>query len=169
MTHLTQARLKELLDYDPKTGLFFWRARAGRRSPGEQAGCELRKRAGDAPYWAIRVDGKLYQNAARLAWLYMEGILPEPQIDHINRCRCDNRWTNLRLATPSQNQANKNIRSDNKSGETGVFFNGDRGRWQATISIAGKTKNLGRFQDRAAAQSAYESAAAKYHGEFVPR
>jgi hypothetical protein len=100
---LTQARLRELLSYDPETGTFIWRTRSNPRGPDLTG-----RRAGGLDgegYWHIRIDGKLY-GGHRLAWLWVHGRLPNGRLDHINRSQADNRIANLREANPSQNRAN---------------------------------------------------------------
>ncbi len=84
---LTQERLKEVLSYNPETGIFT-------RNPGIRGGEKVGTNSHG--YVSIMVDGYLYQ-AHRLAWLYMEGYMPEQEIDHISRKRDDNRWCNLRV------------------------------------------------------------------------
>lgn len=167
MTQLTHARLRQLLHYDPETGVFTWLVRRGKANVGSIAGCRFRKNKEYSEYLAIRIDGQLYQNAARLAWLYMTGAFPDRHVDHKNRKPLDNRWCNLRLATPSQNGANKEIRIDNKSGRTGVIFLPDRGKWRADISVGGKNKHIGYFLDKDAAYAAYREAKVRFYGEFA--
>src|SRR4051812_32087311 len=96
---LTQARLQQVLRYNRRTGVFYWRApiRAVRGSP---AGAR-----NSWGYWQTRIDGKQYKNH-RLAWLYVYGCFPNGRLDHKNRNNSDNRISNLRVATPGQNRAN---------------------------------------------------------------
>ena len=118
MGKLTQEELKELLHYDPDTGVFTWKkGRQGRIKKGGIAGNE-----DQSGYCKIVVKGKRY-GAHRLAFLYMEGYFPEHQVDHINRDRGDNRWVNLREATHTCNMRNCS-RSKNKKHDLpkGVFF-----------------------------------------------
>jgi len=114
---LTQNRLKELLEYNPETGLFIRKkTTASNAQVGNIAGF-LNKHTG---YKSIHIDGKEYY-CHRLAFLYMNGFLPEKQVDHINRIKDDNRWINLRNATSTENLQNTSLRKSNKSGEKGVF------------------------------------------------
>jgi hypothetical protein len=86
-------------------------------------------------YWCIRLDGVLYL-AHRLAWLYMYGLWPPGQIDHISGERLDNRILNLRETTPSEN--NQNRRTAPKHSKSGVFGVSERGgKWTARISHEG--------------------------------
>ena len=111
-----------------------------------------------------RVNGKRFQ--IRMHRL----LLAEPEnceVDHINGDGLDNRRSNLRLATSSQQKMNTAIRSNNKSGFKGVSWNTARQRWRATISANGKYHDLGTFKTPEQAHDAYLLAAATLHGEFA--
>jgi hypothetical protein len=161
---LTQERLKELLTYDPETGLFYWLVDRGSIKAGAVAGC--RKRT----YIAISVDDVIYR-AHHLAWVYMTGRWPEPFVDHRDLNKHNNAWVNLREATKSQNQANVGIIASNKSGLKGVsrYRAGERyGKpWQACIGVNGKSKHLGHFATKEEAHAAYCEAASEIFGEFA--
>jgi hypothetical protein len=162
MSTLTQKRLKELLDYDPNTGVFTWRVSTTNRvRVGGVAGT-----VHPQGYRQIRVDGRIHK-AHRLAWLWMTGDWPLDQIDHINGVRADNRLANLRPATQSQNSANMRKHATSKSGYKGVSWSADRAKWQAAIKVNGLKHFLGRFTDPAAAHAAYVAAAEKHFGEFA--
>ena len=133
---LTQARLKELLHYDPETGIFTFRINRNRFKAGELAGY-----INDQGYLKLAVDGKEYR-ASRLAFLYMEGYTPEYEVDHINRDRNDDRWCNLRHVSRQCNARNIGIRSDNKSGIMGICWRKDTNQWKSYISIDGKLINI---------------------------
>lgn len=133
---ITQERLKELIHYDPCTGHFKWIVKG--RLP--KIGYKTIK-----GYLQIRVDDILYM-AHRLAWLYVHGIFPDKQIDHINRIKDDNRIINLRMVTNSENHQNMSIRKDNKSGHEGVTFCNKRKRWRAYITAQKKRYELGFFE-----------------------
>lgn len=139
---LTQERLKELLDYDPETGLFIWKVdRGNNKIKGKIAGC-LDKESG---YWKIAIDKKNYR-AHRLAFLYIEGYLPENQVDHKDRDRANNKWDNLREASQTCNMRNQKININNKSGVTGVCWDNSRKKWRAYIEVPQKI-NIGRFDN----------------------
>ena len=152
---LTQTRVKEVLRYEPESGKFFWLVQPGKRSDllGKHAGT-----AHNRGYRAIVIDGVKYAEH-RLAWFYVYGEFPKEQLDHINRNRTDNRITNLREATRSQNMANSNSK---KNKLKGAFWNKQTQRWMALI-------NLGSFDTAEEAHAAYCSAARIRHGEFFFR
>ena len=79
-------------------------------------------------------------------------------VDHINRDPLDNQRKNLRLADKSINALNAGRRSDNTSGHRGVCFNKQNGKWQARITICGKTRHLGFFSEIAEAAETYNKA-----------
>jgi len=148
---ITQKRLKELLHYDPDTGIFTWEVNKKRARRGDKAGTD---RAG---YIQIKIDQIAYK-AHRLAWLYMEGYFPENEIDHINRVTDDNRWGNLREVSHQCNMRNKKIRDDNTSGVTGVFWNKKYTKWEVFIKVDGKQKYFGRHKEFTnAAQARWEA------------
>lgn len=156
---LTQKRLKEVLTYDPSSGVFVWIAPTNQRiRPGSIAGAKHNK-----GYRAIRIDGDLYLSH-RLAWLWMCGEFPSEFIDHANCDRADNRWVNLRLANPSQNGANMRAR---KSALKGTWLHRASGKWCAAITVSGRYTHLGLFASREDAHAAYAAAAQEHFGEFA--
>lgn len=126
---LTQEELKRHIEYDPKSGLWKWRVHASGRSWDWFGEKYLSK----GKHYQFRINGRLYY-AHRLAWLYVYGEWPE-ELDHINRNGADNRISNLRVATKTENQINKGPAKNNNSGVVGVFYRADRPRspWMAQI------------------------------------
>jgi hypothetical protein len=153
------ARIAEMLDYDPKTGIFRWKCRTGTAVPGAVAG----HLAADG-YIYVRIDRKLHK-AHRLAFLLSNGYLP-PIIDHIDGDRANNALSNIRAATRSQNGANACVSRANKTGFKGVSVSGNRGYF-ASIRVERKTRALGYYETAAAAANAYAHAAKLYFGEFA--
>jgi hypothetical protein len=152
---LTQERLKELLHYDPETGVFTWIAKSSKHSHiavGDIAGSIEVK-----GYRVIHVDGKI-QKAHRLAWLYVTGRWPKGDIDHINHDGTYNAWKNLREVTHAVNGRNKSKHSNNTSGHTGVTWRERSKRWEARVTVDGKRKHVGTFTSLEAAASAYRAA-----------
>jgi hypothetical protein len=159
---LTQARLKELLHYDPATGIFTRLVAAGnnRIKVGDAAGS-----LSSSGYQYIKTDGGNY-SAHRLAWLYVHGVWPTNMLDHINGIKDANWIDNLREATNAQNMANQGKRITNTSGFKGANWNKRKGKWEAQISIRGKPKHLGYFTTPEEAGEAYQAAAREYHQDF---
>lgn len=157
---VTLERLRELLSYDPDTGRFVWLVNRRCVRAGDVAGT-----VNSRGYIAIMIDGMLY-TAHRLAFLWMHGVFPDRELDHINRDRADNRHANLRLATSSQNKVNTGVRRDNSSGFRGVSYCKVRKKYLAQIAHNGKKQNLGRYLTLDEAVNAYESASKRLHGDF---
>lgn len=151
-TELTQARLKELLHYDPDTGIFT------RLASGCEAG--LHDRDG---YLKINVASRYYQ-AHRLAFLYMTGCFPEDQVDHIDGVRDDNRWVNLRSATSQENQHNNGgARKNSRSGLVGAAWSSKKKLWRGVIMLARKQHHLGYHATPELAHAAYLKAKDELH------
>lgn len=158
---ITQDRLKEMLLYNPDTGVFTWRVSPSNRiRQGSIAGY-----VADRGYRYIAVDEKMWREH-RLAFLYMSGKLPKV-VDHINGIRDDNRWVNLREGTQSQNMMNTKINPKNKSGVKGVCWHKASKKWIAQLRVKGKSVNIGYFSDISSAELAVRAAREKYHGEFA--
>jgi hypothetical protein len=156
---LTATRLRCLLTYSPRTGMFRWKVARSARSQGDIAGT-LDRRSMDR---LIRIDGRLYL-AGRLAWLYMKGTWPKHEINCINGDRSDIRWSNLREITPAQRQASRRVQS--KLGVKGVWMT-RQGKYVAEIRVAGEKTYLGCFETPAKANAAYVKAAKKAFGPFA--
>ena len=139
---LTQNRLKELIDYNPDTGIFIWKPRPyyTRNGVGRIAGS-----LHSAGYITLFIDREQYF-AHRLAWLYYYGEFPSSNIDHINRIKNDNRIVNLRLANQSQNLMNIVKHKDNTSGYKGVYWHKKAKKWAVECYIQGKKNYLGLFE-----------------------
>lgn len=162
--------LNELLSYEPKTGILTWKARSAghftggvyppqrrvdrwnARYSGRPAGCD-----NGGGYLAFKVN-RVTVKCHRAAWALYYGRWPDLDIDHINGNRSDNRIENLREADRTTNNRNAAIRSDNKTGVSGVTYR--RGRYVANIRGGGKQIHVGVFdciEDAAAARKLFES------------
>jgi hypothetical protein len=157
---LTPARLREILDYDADTGQFRWRPGSGHRA-GRIAGCLVQSKV-----WVIHIGGRSYK-AHQLAWLHRTGEWGRPAIDHRDGDATNNRWSNLRCATSTNNAANRRRPRNNTSGFKGVYFNRNRGTWMARIQKDGQYYFLGRFATPQEAHAAYVAAAKDLFGEFA--
>jgi len=153
--------VRELLHYDPASGVFVWRRGTGKAAKGAIAGSP-----DSDGYIAIGIDGKRYK-AHRLAWLYMVGEWPVGGLDHVDCDKTNNRFANLRQATCSQNRWNSQLKRVNTSGYKGVHFNKNAQRWRSIIKARGVSKFLGYFDTAESAYAAYCAAAKEMHGDFA--
>lgn len=156
---LSVERLKELLHYNPDSGVFTWVGAGYRqeRRIGSVAGC-----LDPTGYIRIGIDGTQYW-AHRLAWLYVKGEQPNGVIDHWNRIKSDNRISNLRDVTHQANIQNMASR-EGRSLPRGVSKK--RSKYVSGITIDGKRVHLGTFITPEEAHHAYLAAKAKYHQEW---
>lgn len=153
MNTLTQARLKELMHYDPETGIFTRLVRTSNTiNVGDVAG-SISKRG----YVQFHLEGEI-RLGHQLAWLYVYGVWPTRLIDHEDRDKTNNRIKNLREATRKQNSENSKMRIDNVSGFRGVSYKKSSGKWLAQIQHCGRNIYLGVYNTPEEASSAYETA-----------
>lgn len=158
---LTATLLRDLLDYDPDTGVFTWiRPTTNRVKKGEVAG----SLTPDGRV-TIMIGGVNYR-AHRLAWLYMTGDWPADsiQVDHANEDPTDNKWVNLRLATDAENKQNvSKAKTHNTCGLLGASYHKATGRWTAQIRSNGRKQHLGYFASAEDAHEAYLGAKRLLH------
>lgn len=160
MTNVADADLvREVFHYDPETGLFRWRVSFSNRvRVGDIAGTirpDGRR--------LLRFDGRLVL-ASRLAFLYMSGRWPKDQMDHADMDPSNDRWSNLREANNSQNNANRRFHT---SRFKGVRFFKKCNRWAAYIRGDNCQRHLGMFSSEEEAARAYDAAAMERYGEFA--
>jgi hypothetical protein len=135
--------LRERLDYTPETGELRWKN-------GKRAG-------------AVILDGRY--RVHRVIWKWMTGEEPPDSIDHADRNDRNNRWDNLRVATPTDQVRNRQRPRGSTNPYCGVYQS-SKGSWIARIRISYKMHNLGSFPSPEEAAAAYEVAARKTHGVF---
>lgn len=152
---LSQERLKELLHYDHETGVFTRLVGTGGTATGSRAG-----HISYTGYEQINVD-KVKYLSHRLAWLYMTGGWPEEMVDHVNGIPSDNRWTNLRAASHSENTRNSKNRWSNLSSPHKNVSKTSSG-WQ--VKVAGYTWRCKTLEE--AVKLAHKMRE-HYHGEFA--
>lgn len=153
-------KIKTIMRYDPDTGHFIRLIATNNRvKVGEICGF-----VDIDGYRRIRV-GSL-QLAHRLAWIYMTGEWPEEEIDHRNRTRDDNRWSNLRPAGRSENSFNMKNGKPNSCGFRGVISTKSN-KFEAAISARKERFYLGTFDTPEEAHMVYKEAAIRLHGEFA--
>lgn len=158
---LTQERLKELLHYDPETGVFTWRCDTRNTRAGARAG-SVSKHLG---YRLIKFAGPP-QLEHRLAFLYMTGAWPKQQVDHINGRKTDNRWFNLRDVSDRVNKENRRkAQANNKVQLLGVSEWPSRGqkRYVAQLSVGGQRVHCSYHATPEEAHATYLEAKRKYH------
>lgn len=169
----TQGELRQLLDYDPETGVLTWRERPLELCSGRTEALRIRgwkiwnakypgKVAGVKGSTCIQI--KIFDEnypAHRIIWKMLYGSWPEC-IDHINGDWTDNRLCNLRNVTRQINQRNQKRHCTNTSGRTGVHWLKNYGCWTAQIKMNDVSHNLGRFDRFEDAVAAREEMERKY-------
>jgi hypothetical protein len=160
-TELTKEYLKSILDYNIDTGVFTWKvSKAQRTKIGDVAGWI------NNGYREIEIDNKHYK-AHRLAWLYVNGGMPENLIDHIDGERSNNKISNLRESTHQTNSENYKTPKTNKSGVKNVSWYKSLNKWVVSISVKKIKKTIGYFDDIELAELVAIEARNKYRGEFA--
>jgi hypothetical protein len=155
---LTQEKLKEILFYEPKTGLF---TRKITKSNRAVAGSLVLNKYNK--YMVIGIDNKNYY-LHRLAWLYIYGEWPKNDIDHINGIKSDNRIENLRDVTKSVNMQNLIKKTNkNQTDYLGVSFCKKSKKWYSRISVNKKQITIGRFNSPELAYESYLKAKRELH------
>jgi hypothetical protein len=152
-----QALLRQLLDYEPETGLLRWKARPpemfteGRWGRENEANRFNTMHAGNVAF--TKIHGGYYRGrllgvdyfAHRLVWKWWHGTDPD-QVDHENHNPLDNRISNLRDVDNVGNSQNTKLLASNTSGCSGVVWHARDKRWQASIRHRGKKHHLGLFK-----------------------
>jgi hypothetical protein len=155
---VTQELVRRMFDYNPLTGWLTIKSKFNQKViPGRRAGYENSR----THYRHVSINCWDYIEH-RVIWLYAYGNWPTGPIDHINHRRNDNRISNLRIATRTQNALNT-TRSTGKSGIRGVWQL-PSGRFRASLTV-----QIGTFDTKEEAGRAAYEARKKYHGsEYVP-
>ncbi len=153
------ARIKQLVSYDPLTGVFTRKvALSTRTNVGDIMGSRTLQ-----GYLTFMVDRKVYR-ANRLAYFYMTGEWPKGVVDHVNEVKSDNRWSNLRDVTNLQNCQNvSKPRRNNATGYLGVHLHRKTNKFRALLTANGLRVDLGLFTDPEIAHQAYLQAKKIYH------
>lgn len=178
---LSHEYILSILDYNKDTGVFVWRARTpdmfrdGKGRYTKENNCKA---------WNKRYAGKIAGHVVKqnnrtqirihnvlyclniIAWFYVHGVWPDVDVDHKDRKPDNNSIENLRLATNSQNGANKTKYNNNSTGYKGVSFHKTNKRFAARIKKDGKQIHLGYFDTAEEAHEAYCKAARELFGAF---
>lgn len=154
---ITAENCRNALAYDPETGVFTWRVKKSKAKIGDVAGT-----LSVNGYIVIAINGRAYP-AHQLAWLLTYGEWAGGELDHKNRIRDDNRISNLRKATRSENSQNTATPRHNTSGVKGVYLCRRTGRWMAYINLNKRMRFLGRYADFSQAVEARRAAEKRLH------
>ena len=161
---LSAERVREILNYNPDTGVFTWRAKPHKKASSVVVGT-IAGNVDDQGYIRIYIARFAYK-AHRIAWMYVTGEPAPSIIDHINGDRTDNRFDNLRLATRSLNNQNRKYKSRSKKTALGVFST-KKGGFTARISvtICGRklSIHLGTYETEKEASDIYAGAKSLLH------
>jgi hypothetical protein len=158
---MTQQEVTDCFEY--REGYLYWK---GVSHPNKQH--MMDKPAGSihkTGYRHITWRGKV-QKAHRLIFMLHYGYLP-PEVDHINGDRADNRIENLRPATRSENQCNRNALASNTSGYPGVSWHKASKAWLVRVMKNGKSHLIGYFKDLELAGLVATEARSLYHGAYA--
>lgn len=165
----SQRYLLRISRYERKTGFIFWRRRPDTTKAnrifnsnfsGKIAGTTM-----PGGYVVIEISGVSFK-ASRLIWKMVTGRSPPDYIDHDDRDKSNNRWTNLRAATQQQNSFNARL-PRNTSGHRGVSFIRAHGKFRAAVNVDGKKKHIGYFDTAKAAGVAASDVILRTRGEFA--
>ena len=148
---LTSEVARQLLDYDPATGVLTWKFRGRHWFASESTFKSWNTKycgkealtANNKFGYCVGLILRKQVKSHRVIWLIMTGEWPD-QIDHINGIKNDNRWCNLRSVSNSENGRNQKLNSVNKSGVIGVSQINNK--WCARIKVNGQDKHLGHFE-----------------------
>lgn len=113
---------------------------------------------------AARYNGK---NVSLLMHRFILGATRGSQVDHINANGLDNRRSNIRVVSNTQNQQNRRKRRNCSSLYKGVHMDKSRNRWRAEIKVNGKRISLSYGKNEIELAKVYDKAAIKYFGEFA--
>lgn len=157
---LSEAVLKSKLHYDPETGVFTRAKTVNKMFTAGQAVGSIDAHG----YRVIRIGEFGQPKAHRLAVLYMTGVWPVSDVDHIDGDRSNNAYKNLRLVDRTTNAENhRKAHSHSKTGLIGACFNKQKKKFVAQIKVSGEVRYLGQFDDAQSAHSAYITAKRQLH------
>ena len=157
--------LRQLLDYNPETGLLFWKIRPRNYFSGSRAEAEFKRWNGryankqafttldSSGYYQGHIFGRAYL-AHIIIWAIQTGEWPTFPVDHKDTNRTNNKYVNLRPSSTSLNAKNRRKDPRNKSGVTGVNWYKPSNKWRAQAVINGKNTHLGLFTNLADAAEA---------------
>lgn len=140
---LTQAKLRQVLHYEPQTGVFTW-------TKGLKKGSVAGTVHDERGFLKVSIASKRYL-LHRLAFLWMTGAMPRSNVEHIDGNHQNNSWQNLREGERSQKRAYRPTYRE-PTAIQGVYQIGDR--FEAMIPVQGIVLNVGAFPTAQAAGEA---------------
>lgn len=161
---------EDYLTYNPTTGKLFWKNRTLNLCHDKAsclrfnklfAGKEAFTLISTGKYRVGKILGKKYY-AHIIIWRIVTGCWPDSEIDHIDRNPENNQWANLRVATNSQNRANRGLFKNSLSKSKGVNFHKPSGKWRARV----KGNHIGIFDTKLEAVEAYNKSVVCEYGDF---
>jgi len=160
MRDLTVDLLNELFTYDRETGKLYWKSARQGVTVGKEVGT-----IATTGYRTLGINGKTYKTH-RIVFLMHKGYLPAI-LDHIDRDRLNNRLENLRPASYNQNQHNRKLNNNNKTGFKGVSYNVKAKAFMANINHQGRRIGLGGYNTPEEADAVVRAAREELHGNFA--
>jgi hypothetical protein len=161
-SRITPEMVRKAFSYDPATGKLMRLESNNHSAAGTEAGS-----LNHHGYRIVNIGGRSFA-AHRIIWLHVYGVWPAGLVDHVNGCKSDNRISNLRLASYSENGRNRKPHRTNKTGVLGVAWCLRKDRYMAHIAHQGKKYCLGLFKTVAEATDARVAAEKRLFGEFAP-
>ena len=157
---ITQEKVRDLFVYDPSTGILTNRIGRRKAIKGSVAGG-----INGNGYLTVKIYNKTYR-VHRIIFLYNHGYLPK-YVDHADGIKTNNKISNLRDCSSSENNSNRKTPKSNKSGCKGIFWNNSSGMWSTRISINKKLMYFGDFSDKEVAEQVLRIERMRLHGEFA--
>lgn len=156
------SKVRSLLRYDKKTGLFQWKNPGPKQPRGWFAGTK-----GVRDYRRILFAGGKTILAHIVAYAIVEGRWPDDDLDHKNRRQSDNRWKNIRPLGRRRNSFNRSLNKNSTTGFRGVSRFGKR--FRASLRIDRRYVSIGLFDDPESAAIAWTKVAREQYGDaYVP-
>ena len=149
-----------MFDYDNHSGNLILKKPTRRHAVGA-----MPRRVCKRGYCRVYVNGS-HHLEHRLVWLYVKGVMPKHEIDHVDGNPQNNRISNLREANRSQNARNRGMQSNNTSGAKGVYWHKKNQKYVARLKLNGRAIMIGSFTTLEQAKSAFQDSARKAYGQF---
>ena len=153
-------RLRDAFDLDADTGMLRWKIAHQKVRVGQAAGS-----VNGNGYLQVQIDRQVLQ-VHRVVFALAYDWLPE-MVDHVDGDPLNNRPSNLRAATRSENQRNRKTNANSAVGVKGVCWDSRSRKWRVRVQFAGKQQHIGLFADLNDADRAARAARGKFHGEFA--